>query len=58
MEQESLMPISPADTFRCYISPLNHGKEFIEQYLDIAPRRWPRSSWNGSDWGEKNEQAH
>lgn len=33
--QKSLMPISPADSFRCYIAPPNHGREFIETNLDI-----------------------
>ncbi len=32
---KSLMPISPADAFRCYIAPNNHGAEYIEENLDV-----------------------
>lgn len=32
---KSLMPISPADSFRCYVAPNNHGAEYIEENLDV-----------------------
>lgn len=32
---KSLMPMLPADAFRCYVSPYNDGAEFIEENLDV-----------------------